>query len=308
MSCAHPITIHNNGNSIKVPCGQCMNCRVSYQQSLLFSASNELLYAYKAGYGASFCCFTYSDDYLPENGSLRKRDLQLFIKRLRSNISYKNPIKKFKYIACGEYGDSFGRAHYHAVFIGLTDYECSKYAKNAWIDVETGNQLGLYDIQPLGRGGMRYVSKYCTKQIKGKKAIEMYDKEGLERPFLIRSVKMGYQWLNDNYADIIDKNYCYIKNGKLVPIPKYYRNILDKNKEYDKTNVNKAIKMVADTLDMSVDRYKDYVAKNTEKMLIQLARADGMPVDDYENIVDKKMARSSPLHRMVENILDPIPF
>lgn len=43
------------------------------------------------------------------------RDLQLFFKRLRTNVA---PVR-FRYFAVGEYGDIGGRPHYHASIFGL---------------------------------------------------------------------------------------------------------------------------------------------------------------------------------------------
>ena len=110
MACAHPLTINVKGDNYKVPCRQCMPCRINYQNQLVFAASNELYYNYMKGYGATFNCLTYDDDHLPKNGSLCKRGIQLFNKRMRSKIAYDSPLKNFKYIYCGEYGDQFGRA------------------------------------------------------------------------------------------------------------------------------------------------------------------------------------------------------
>ncbi|MEM1986745.1 MAG: hypothetical protein QXQ24_08415 [Nitrososphaeria archaeon] len=299
MACAHPIKIHQKGITHNVPCGQCMPCRVQYQEQIMFAASLELMTAYKNGFGASFCTFTYSDDKLPENGSLRKKDLQLFIKRLRSNIDYRRPQKKFKYIACGEYGDTFGRAHYHSVFIGLSDYEANIASKECW-------KNGLIDIQPLGRGGMRYVTKYCTKQIKGDKAVELYDNQGIERPFLLRSKNMGKAWMMENIEKLTEDNFHYNKNSKMVPIPKYYRNKLDIYKNYDKTYVIEAMKKTASALDMDFAEYTGYIRRINEKTLIDAARASGQPVDHKDYLIDRSY--HSDLSSKILDIVDPIPF
>ena len=70
----------------------------------------------------SFVTLTYNNDNLPYNENailptLRKKDLQMFFKRLRSRID------KIKYFACGEYGDVTQRPHYHMILcgVGLSD-------------------------------------------------------------------------------------------------------------------------------------------------------------------------------------------
>ena len=300
MACSHPLTVTVGIDKFRVPCRQCMPCRVAYQSSLIFAASNELYYNYRRGYGASFCTFTYDDRNIPPLGSLRKRDLQLFMKRTRSSISYKDvALRRFKFVACGEYGDKFARPHYHVIFIGLSDYEARMYARSCW-------NKGLIDIGPLKPGGLRYVLKYCTKQLRGSKAVELYDDNGLERPFLSRSVRLGYEWLRDNATDLTDRNFQYIRDGKLVPLPKYYRDLLDKSKEYDKLPSMMAIKATADSLGMSTYDYQVWHGRHVEKMLIDAARASGTPVDDSDFIADTPSGVN--FGRMAEDIIDPIPF
>lgn len=63
---------------------------------------------------ACFVTLTYSPEHLPENGSLQKRDLQLWFKRLREATGL-----RFRYYAVGEYGEQTQRAHYHVLLFGV---------------------------------------------------------------------------------------------------------------------------------------------------------------------------------------------
>ena len=67
-----------------------------------------------------FLTLTYADEHLPPNGSLVVADLQKFIKRLRKHYAKRNNGIKLRYYACGEYGDRYGRPHYHAIICGLS--------------------------------------------------------------------------------------------------------------------------------------------------------------------------------------------
>jgi hypothetical protein len=69
----------------------------------------------------TFATLTYDDEHLPEDGSVHKRDVQLFLKRLRKH--YKKPLR---YFAVGEYGESSLRPHYHIILFG--------YPNCAWIN------------------------------------------------------------------------------------------------------------------------------------------------------------------------------
>ncbi|MCE3047900.1 hypothetical protein LW137_00305 [Helicobacter sp. faydin-H23] len=62
-----------------------------------------------------FVTLTYSNEFLPSPPSVSKRELQLFLKRLRKALG----DKKIRYYACGEYGDTFLRPHYHLIIFGM---------------------------------------------------------------------------------------------------------------------------------------------------------------------------------------------
>ena len=121
MRCTKPIRLmHLNHveypDGLLVPCGKCLACRIARRQEWSMRVIHEL-----AGYkDAVFLTLTYSDDHLPDNGSLVVADLQKFFKRLRKQYAKRNNGIKLRYYACGEYGDRHGRPHYHAIVCGLS--------------------------------------------------------------------------------------------------------------------------------------------------------------------------------------------
>ncbi|QCS37006.1 replication initiation protein [Tortoise microvirus 41] len=274
MSCLSPVTIHVNKQNYEVPCRQCLSCRLDYQMYLTFCVENELYDLYKRGLGATFCTFTYSDANLPPNGSLRKSDLQNLFKTVRTTAKRDGFLPSFKYIACGEYGDKFGRPHYHAVILGWSDVICHNMFRKYWT-------YGLSDFGVLRPGGVRYVLKYCTKSVRGTKAEEMYDAQGLERPFISHSHKIGYDWLCRNADDIVANNFTYLNNGVRRPIPKYFRDKYDYFKTFNPMPAVEFLKREG-----ALHSYPDYrewskvKAYNKEKGLIQRTRQEGIPVDD----------------------------
>lgn len=80
----------------------------------------------------TFFTLTYSEETLPKGSSLvygptkpslptlRKRDVQLWLKRFRKAIS---PLK-IRLVYCGEYGDTTQRPHYHGAIFGYPN--CSR--------------------------------------------------------------------------------------------------------------------------------------------------------------------------------------
>lgn len=91
-------------------CGQCLPCRFNKKrlwagrlvlESFLHPASH-------------FVTLTYDDLHVPKDGSVRPRELQLFLKRLRERSG-----ERVRYYGVGEYGDLTQRPHYHLALFGL---------------------------------------------------------------------------------------------------------------------------------------------------------------------------------------------
>lgn len=61
-----------------------------------------------------FVTLTYSDDHLPEGGSLAPKDFQDWLKRFRFAV---RPVG-IRFYGVGEYGDVTQRPHYHAAIFG----------------------------------------------------------------------------------------------------------------------------------------------------------------------------------------------
>lgn len=232
MSCINPLSIyqlsHGKKQTFTVPCGHCLNCMIKKQSQLTFLSTRELLEVYKSKRSASFVTLTYDDNHIPynENGfvTLRKSDVQKFLKNLRRNMEYHNCKIPFKTIYCGEYGDgshstsktgvSTCRPHYHIAFLGLSDTEVKVFTRKLW-------RFGLCDIGPLTSGGIRYICKYLTKACPDKDVKELREIAGVENPFLCHSIGLGKKWIEDNLQKIVDDGFTFNLNGKRYLFPKY---------------------------------------------------------------------------------------
>ena len=64
---------------VKLPCGQCIGCRLEKARQWAIRCVHEASLWEKN----CFITLTYNDDNLPANGSVSKREFQLFMKRLR---------------------------------------------------------------------------------------------------------------------------------------------------------------------------------------------------------------------------------
>lgn len=204
---------------IELPCGQCIQCRINRSKEWANRLMLETL-----SYPKEDCYFvtlTFSDANLPSrtfyrpdvdqvstSHSICKRDLQLFFKRLRKNTG-----QKIKYYACGEYGDTSGRPHYHAIIFGLhlddlipiresfngDIYYTSPTVLKAWQD------KGHVVIGRVSFQSCAYVARYVMKKWKPSKGSEHpYKKLGIEPEFQVQSNGLGKDYFNANYKDIYD--------------------------------------------------------------------------------------------------------
>ena len=164
---------------LQVPCNKCMQCRLNYAREWSARIMAEATLSERN----CFITLTYDPEHLPENGQLVKRDYQLFMKKLRFHSNgyqaihgLKSPNGKhpIRFYMCGEFGDLFGRPHYHAAVFNYKPYDLEYYKSNSQGDkLYTSKQLtklwgkGLVTIGDLTSQSADYVARYVTKKFKG---------------------------------------------------------------------------------------------------------------------------------------------
>lgn len=144
MLCRKPF----NKNGAQFGCGQCMPCRINRRRIW----THRMMLEAVVHPTASFLTLTYNKEHLPSDGSLRPRDMQLFLKRLRYELG-----SKIRYFGVGEYGDHSWRPHYHLAVFGL-DPLASKVVEKSW-------PYGFVQCGPLTIQGAAYVAGYVTKKM-----------------------------------------------------------------------------------------------------------------------------------------------
>lgn len=183
-----------------------------------------------------FITLTYNDDAIPDDGGLHKPHLQRFFKRLRKRKG------KFRYYACGEYGDSTKRPHYHACIFGM-DFKDKIHFKTSgghklYISKEL-NEIwghGLTSIGELNFDTAAYTARYVMKKQTGKQAgyHKLDEQTGeltqLENQFAVMSLKpaIGRTFIEKFYSDIYhaDKDFLFMRGQKMRP-PRYFDKIYD---------------------------------------------------------------------------------
>lgn len=163
----HNVDEYHKG--IPFPCGQCLPCRINKRRRWM----HRLLLERLSHVDASFITLTYSEETIPQNGTVRKRDLQLFFKRLRKFSGQ----QKLRYYACGEYGSQTHRPHYHAIVFGL-GLDDSETIARAW-------HFGRVHVGECTEYSIQYVAGYVTKKFVRK------DNGTLEPEFALMSRRPG---------------------------------------------------------------------------------------------------------------------
>lgn len=242
---------------IEIPCGKCIGCRLDYSRQWAFRCMLELEY-HDSAY---FVTLTYNDKHVPATAygdpdsgeavdayTLDKRDFQLFMKRLRKAF----PDDEIRYYACGEYGSTTFRPHYHAIIYGLHlddlvdygkspsgfPYQTSQKLQNVWSIYHPATKenpawydpIGFVSVGDVTVESCAYVARYIMKKQKGDDSI-FYDLHNVEPEFTLMSRKpgIGRQWYDD-HPDLYDFEYINLKtdNGglKFRP-PRYYDKLFD---------------------------------------------------------------------------------
>ena len=245
MPCYHPLSAfqcadgsivfyeskrHDTVKSLSLPCGQCVGCRLERSRQWAIRCMHEA----QMHTQNCFITLTYDDAHLPSDRSLHYRDFQLFIKRLRKRY----PGRRIRYYMAGEYGENFGRPHWHACIFGL-DFDDKKLWKRTSSNSLLYRSADLELLWPFGYSSIgdvtfesaAYVARYIMKKVTGKNAAEHYQEidpdtgEITNRTpeFTKMSLKpgIGYEWYKQYTADVYPHDYVVVRGKKVKP-PKYY--------------------------------------------------------------------------------------
>ena len=270
MPCFHPITAYHkigggitwthresNGIKLTVSCKQCTGCRQEYARQWAMRNIHEA----SLWLNNIFITLTYNEQNLPEHNTLVKKDFQDFMKRLRKHkkANTKNPIRFFH---CGEYGEKFGRPHYHAILFntnfndrkpipGQKNLTTSDTLKKLW-------GKGHVSIGDVTFQSASYVAGYVQKKINGKQKEDHYrriDKTTgetwvLPQEYATMSRRPGIAglWFAKHKKDVYPSDNIHI-NGKEMRPPKYYDNLFQEQNplqmEQIKENRTKAMQKTA---------------------------------------------------------------
>lgn len=212
-----------SGNPLQLPCGQCIGCRLERSRQWAVRCMHEYRMCFNAGFDSSFVTLTYDEKHLPDDGGLRKRDLQLFMKRLRKQTG-----EGVRFYACGEYGGQFGRPHYHVLLFnrGFDDKKLYSKAKRG---EDLYDSASLRELWPMGRNvigsvsfdSCAYVARYCVDKVTGDKADDWYQGRQPEFTCMSRRPGIGSSYYA-KYGTEAYKHDSIVMNGREMRPPRFY--------------------------------------------------------------------------------------
>lgn len=263
--CLFPQTIWTrpkNGDSqlVTVSCGRCLECQKQKSFEWAFRIMDEC-----SCYSENcFITLTYNDENLPSDGSVSRREVQLFMKSFRQAVS---PLK-VRFFACGEYGKRLGRPHYHLIIFGW-------FPSDAWFFKRDGGSDLFRSplIEKVWKKGFSSVGRvtldtamYCAKYM-NKFYFDSKSHKGLYPPFIQMSNRPGIGFDCVYRADLVsDRIY---RNGRSVKIPRYYLKVMERDGVYldeFKERRQQQGELVASTIDLS-DKVKEFYFKFLNKRL-----------------------------------------
>lgn len=229
-----------------IRCGRCVACRLHKAREWAIRITHE---ARMHDASCTITC-TYAPENLPRYGSLRKRDFQKFMKRLRKAMA---PVK-LRYFHCGEYGGQRHRPHYHAVIFG-TDFPDRVFHSRSpsgfplyQSDILTSTwQLGHALVGDFSFDAAMYTAKYTTKALLVSKASSEEDYRRWQARYerlnpltgeiitlepeyatMSRAPGIGRRFYDEFKGDLYPSDFCIV-NGSKVPVPEYYDTLLQED-------------------------------------------------------------------------------
>lgn len=147
-----------------------------------------------------------------------------FLKRLRKRAG------QFRYFACGEYGETTGRPHYHLLLFGL-DLEGERVGKDLYRSPLL-SEVWPFGDHTFGRAtpaAANYIAKYNLKRVGDGAVFDITTGELKQAPFLRMSRRpgIGAGWLK-RYREDLRAGYMVV-DGRRVAIPRSYLRRLERD-------------------------------------------------------------------------------
>jgi hypothetical protein len=179
---------------------------------------------------SSFVTLTYEGSDI--DPSLRYVDFQRFMYRLR------NKLGATRFFMCGEYGTLNLRPHFHALLFGQPFADRQPCGKDLFRSrsLESLWTVGFSSVGSVTRQSAAYCASYSLKKVSGDLASRRYSRVDVRTGEVVQVVPefgrmslkpgIGYTWFQKYFRDVFAARDGVVVNGKVVPAPRYYMNLL----------------------------------------------------------------------------------
>lgn len=234
-------------DSTDLPCGKCELCRIDQRYS---KALRIMLEAQEWPQSTFFFTLTFDDAHLG-SGDLDHSEWSQFMKDFRQeycqaqycDISvprhYKNfgkvrskTFKSIKQVMCGEYGDQFGRKHFHGIIFNhsFSDLEFTGQYSNKGFPIFTSASLrrvwkkGIVQVSEVTFDLALYVGSYVTDALDGQDVNAGH----LKKQYGRFGNGIGLSWLKNWWRDVLTAGQVKLIDG-VYPVPRYFHLWIEKN-------------------------------------------------------------------------------
>ena len=238
MKCISPIHLKNNRkftaqyNMHALPCGKCVNCIKRRARDWVFRMEQEK----RDAKTSLFLTLTYSDEKLIHDIRSHKPTLsvsqhQNFMKSLRK-AQKEFTDDKIRFYMCGEYGEQFGRPHYHYILFNIHPICAHEdfITQKLW-------RKGFAYGGSVSSDSIAYVTGYVNKKIEAPNPTF----DGRRREFSAMSKGIGKNFLTERTRKFYHSKelpYLILEGGTKQQMPRYYKRKIygDKTIELARTN------------------------------------------------------------------------
>lgn len=255
--------------SVPIPCGKCLGCRIDASRDW----ATRMMLEERDSIESWFITLTYSpraetaaqyDDlgnlvpqdfpFQRKNGewdslpifpivnefgflTLNKQDYVRFNKRLLKKYSKFLPDgKHIRFFLCGEYGEKYGRPHYHGIYFNLPLSSIVGDVKPFFIrnGIQYYRSDSLEELWPFGNVTLgavtyescSYVARYCTKKYFDDPATYTDKAKLKEFIAMSRNPGLGREWFDKNFEQLYTTYIINFSHGRKATVPKYFLKLL----------------------------------------------------------------------------------
>lgn len=227
MKCLFPLVV----NDTLVKCGKCFHCRQQYNAQW----TTRMLHEAQQFDSSTHITLTYNGQNYHTSPHECKRDVQLFIKRLRRYFDRSQT--KIRYYSVCEKGSLNGRLHHHCVIFGANSTSLERIIRTTKCWNKGFTRFTSFDRGP------KAIARYVTNYVGSKKCEFRLMSKGIGKGYLTPQMVEFHRSQSDTFVVLP------YTDGKKVPMPRYYYNkifpsLIERNNRtrlYYKNNPDKAL-------------------------------------------------------------------